>query len=525
MEEKCEYILSQLLGMLMYSVLDDKLEEQVKQLWGSLSDLEKEGVLDLLYYSFERDTLTSTYIFSILLQILKEKRMLYYIEENLLKGDMPVADACVILWAYRCILFNHKVLSDELSEEQRLAEFQRYQSVYRRQVSLIKGLVGELEYIPYQERNAKRILLMIEPLLMERHAPSKVLLSMYYYFNRLGYEVQIIATNYKELCRSCQRGWYDAPIMESNLNQSGVFYSDYMGMKVKGYHIMYNNASFIDNIKDGLQFVREYNPLFVLSIGEANLLADLCDDVTTVVTRGTTIDPPCTTVSYILDTNSGKGKAAEFYDKCLHENQKLFRIPFRFEEKIGDAPVTKVTRKEYHIPENCFLIILCGNRLEDEVTEHVCEILEEIIALSKEIVVAFIGRCPKLKKKLDTKEYAGQMRFLGSVSHFEEVIGLANLCLNPPRNGGGTSAYYCLNQEVPVITLPEGDVADVVGEHFCVETLEDMPLSVKRYLTDRAYMEEQKRHCREGASGRSQINNLDNVRLLCDNLLREMSVC
>ena len=59
-----------------------------------------------------------------------------------------------------------------------------------------------------------------------------------------------------------------------------------------------------------------------------------------------------------------------------------------------------------------------------------------------------------------------------------------DLYLNPPREGGGTSALYAMAAGKPVVTVNYGDVFKNCGDEFAVENLAEMYECIKRYTED-----------------------------------------
>lgn len=173
-----------------------------------------------------------------------------------------------------------------------------------------------------------------------------------------------------------------------------------------------------------------------------------------------------------------------------------------------------VDRKDFGIAEDKFVILIAGNRLDTEVTEEVKRVFQMILE-QNEVLFVFIGNCPKLENEL-AKE-ADHYRFFGAVNDFKWIMRIGNLFLNPPRQGGGTGAFYAVENDVPVLTLPDCDVAQV-GEAFTCEKLWNMPDIVNRYIHDAAFMEQQKENCRKSAAAIYGVDSLGNIKNFCKEL-------
>lgn len=88
--------------------------------------------------------------------------------------------------------------------------------------------------------------------------------------------------------------------------------------------------------------------------------------------------------------------------------------------------------------------------------------------------------------------------------------------LNPPRQRRNW-AFYAVENDVPVLTLPDCDVAQV-GEAFTCERLWDMPEIVNSYMHDAAFAEEQRENCRKSAAAIYGVDSLGNIRSFCKEL-------
>lgn len=86
--------------------------------------------------------------------------------------------------------------------------------------------------------------------------------------------------------------------------------------------------------------------------------------------------------------------------------------------------------------------------------------------------------------------------------------------------GGGTSAVMAFEQSVPVVTLPEGDVATFVGEEFSCASLGEMENVIERYITDRRFYETKKKRCKEISDEKSMKLEtiMDNMQKFVDDL-------
>ena len=149
------------------------------------------------------------------------------------------------------------------------------------------------------------------------------------------------------------------------------------------------------------------------------------------------------------------------------------------------------------IPEEKFLIGVVGNRLDEEIDSEFVNVLENITSDNENVIFIFIGRVNLVKKLLEKLETKNKIIYLGFRKDLMQVYGLLDLYLNPKRIGGGFSSSMALQADLPVVTLPDCDVAFNVGEDFCVDDYDEMVKIVKAYATDKMFYQKMKEKVKE----------------------------
>jgi glycosyltransferase involved in cell wall biosynthesis len=175
----------------------------------------------------------------------------------------------------------------------------------------------------------------------------------------------------------------------------------------------------------------------------------------------------------------------------IHEvyGQAVIREAFHF---LLDNPCYKAKRSQFQLSEEDFLIAFIGNRLSAELTEEFKTVLQQICLLDPKVKFLIIGSYPGYLNYFSEPVFQDRIYNLGYQEELPEIIGIADLFLNPPRNGGGTSALISLYAGVPVVTLPDGDVAGNVGKDFICRDRQEMVATINRYLSDKEFYQRQK---------------------------------
>ena len=104
------------------------------------------------------------------------------------------------------------------------------------------------------------------------------------------------------------------------------------------------------------------------------------------------------------------------------------------------------------------------------------------------------------------------------------VYGILDLYINPKRSGGGFSGAMALAAGVPVITLPDCDVAYNVGEEFTVDGYPSMVDTVCRYIEDSEFYAEKQKTAEKIAEQNSDDKMIAYVKKTIDGIMQCMEV-
>lgn len=449
---------------------------------------EKKRVIQALDDIFGEEALTAIYIMSALLKTLQCGYISQYIEKKLLDNGVNLDEGMEILRKLQSYLFSSKI-TYESTQAQRKIVFQKY-------VECLNQYIISIPYVPYEKRKKRKIIMLIEPLLGERHSPTIILVNLYYYLQTMGYDVKICATNVRKLDEAFSANWYKPDYSSVVCEGTGILSEDYMGVKIEGMHILYDPKEYKKEMEAAKVWIYEENPEFVLSIGGMNYLAELCNEFTTVITIATSSDVPMTCSDYIVSYLRLNQKEEQGFIHHLEENQQYVSLEFVPILDPFDSDYDSISREKYGIAKKKFVLVLAGNRLDFEISEEFMkEVLQTIFMLNKNICCLVIGECPDFRKKVEEGSWSERFIFTGDVQEFAATIALGDVFLNPPRTGGGSGALYALKKNIPTICLPHGDVSFTVGSDFCCDRMEEMPKLVQRYFEDTKFREIQKANC------------------------------
>ena len=333
-----------------------------------------------------------------------------------------------------------------------------------------------LPYIPFEQRNKKRVVIVTEQMLALQHAPTKQVFEYAYVMKKMGYEVLFFlcpCDNYKIV-----HAWQNPLVMDVderfvNKKWERVF----RGETFEGYQVSLTDG-YLKDYSMMMEFIHAWNPLFVYAIGISNPIADVAGSFTDVVSHKFGIGLPATEASVLIET--GMSQTGVFQND---EGRLVVRPP---EPRVSFFPALReYTREEFRLPEDRFLVAIVGNRLHREIDEQFIRVLQRIQERNDRITFVLIGLHLDEIPLIDS---AGlNLVKLGYCDDLMGVMKILDLYLNPFRMGGGYSGGIALCSGTPVVTLPDCDVAMNVTENFVVKDQNQMIETVLRYSEDDAF--------------------------------------
>ncbi|MBJ7416890.1 MAG: hypothetical protein JHC88_15815 [Niveispirillum sp.] len=158
----------------------------------------------------------------------------------------------------------------------------------------------------------------------------------------------------------------------------------------------------------------------------------------------------------------------------------------RIEYSYAPPPAMTVRDKAaLGLGDDTILTLIIGLRLAREVTPDFAAALDAAVQAEPRLFFLFVGQMDNYAELVAPHPaLAARSRSQG---HETDVMGLmaaADLYINPPRGGGGTSAAYALSRGIPAYSLNSGDVGVVVGPAFHLSSYADFAPAARRYTDD-----------------------------------------
>lgn len=159
--------------------------------------------------------------------------------------------------------------------------------------------------------------------------------------------------------------------------------------------------------------------------------------------------------------NQGHEQIAKEYG---HDN---FMLESMLVTPEGKAEITP-QKSDFLINSKHFVYLVVGTRLETELTEDFIQICQKLLDGCADCVIAFAGT-----PKLELGEYFSSQAIqakralnLGFQDNLAGICNMADVFLNPYRQGGGTSSQTAILNGLPIVTIDFGHISAVVPKEL-----------------------------------------------------------
>ncbi|MBQ8945520.1 MAG: hypothetical protein IJ058_01790 [Lachnospiraceae bacterium] len=355
-----------------------------------------------------------------------------------------------------------------------------YECIFEDYRRMTKDYCG---WIKASERNEDLVIIFIAQVLELEHGPTKTLFDRAYVLqNKLNKKVFIINTG-------------DVATRNNSVPWFGAMGANYVDTYQEVDSLQYQDEVFsffqcppvmpeISVMQEIINVISEEKPWFILSLGSANITADLCAQIVPTLTVNLGFSELAETRSRFQAVGRPiELSDIEWMDKHSIPHDHYIESLFTFALKPQSETLT---REQLGMSSDAVICIVIGGRLFSEIDD---EFINLVLRLGRMgIHVAFAGlfdnyddyvqRYPELK---DTTYN------LGFQTDILAVCECCDIYINPRRAGGGTSVVEAMFKGLPALTPAYGDVARSAGSEFYVADYDEMYDHVMRLANDRNY--------------------------------------
>ena len=181
---------------------------------------------------------------------------------------------------------------------------------------------------------------------------------------------------------------------------------------------------------------------------------------------------------------------------------KLPHRPFQMNDEIE----VQYDRGAYlSIPDNGYIIITVGTRLESEISETFLRFMDALLSKHSHIYWVCVGD-DKIKAKIDDIiKPQKQIRILSYEKNLAALYSICNAYLNPKRIGGGHSVALAVQMGLDVFALKFGDAVSYIDEQKIISGDEK---DLFNYI-DRAIINYKSNDKQKDSSGQGKRQNID----------------
>jgi len=367
----------------------------------------------------------------------------------------------------------------------------RMRNLYKKMFSFYnEQMTGTNYWIPYDERNKDVVIVFTNQLLSLHHAPTKIALdTCYTLVNNLNKEVVLINT--ADLPRSSQLPYYSPQFFNYASEYNEYNQVTYKDVNIPFYQFTREMPD--DNEVDlVLQKVMMMKPLFILSIGNSNITADLCSNFVPVITIPIRVEIPISEGTFLMLPRKLRDDDAHLIASLTQPPNRIIESDISYSKVEGIQK--KSLRADFGLEDNYFVIALVGNRLHDELTDDLLLTYDKFLKDNPSAHFLIVGDYKDYDKCAEKYTYIkDQSKYIGFQDNLSEALSLCDIYLNPPRSGGGTSAAYALNNGIPVFTPPCGDVSYVARNEYHIESIDVLSDYIKNWKNSKFKQKEQEK--------------------------------
>ncbi len=396
-----------------------------------------------------------------------------YLKEALDSENIQADNMYFIWYQFKRMMLKRIIVSDG---ETRVLQDEMYKRTYQ---FFVKNLEKYLAKMPLEERNKNLVMITAIQFLNETHAPTKTVLERAKALKNLGKEVVIINTTEQYIIKGY------VPMYSAGFGRTLEEYNNINEIKLGEdrfpFFQMPENSPVEYRLQVLSELVAKYKPYYILSIGTGSILADLCGNIV-----------PCASMALAFSTLPKTMNKMKILGRKLSEKEKenyaredidIIESRFTFELK---PQKNKFSRKEKNLPENQFLLVVVGIRLEFEVDSKFMDMLSDVCG--KGCHVVFAGIMDNYDRLME--EYPVVSANSSFTGYCDDILALMEICdlyVNPDRLGGGFSVIEAFAKGRPGVYLNRGDVYTAGGEDFAVGSFAEMAKQIIKYKDDKDY--------------------------------------
>ena len=478
---------------------------ELKEEYIGFSRVDQEHIKNIMMTQFEINDLL--YVLSMMLLYTKEKPFVRMLLETIEKGDFD----CYIGSMLECQIMIH--IKDEYV----------WKKMFHRKNMYKYSQILDINYpyIPRTNRMQKRVVIVVGQLLAVNHAPTRMVLEIAYVLQvYMGYEIILFSCPCDgELPQDL---WYGFCGKENSIQKfkDTPMRIEHRGKIFRGYQINMGSSS-CKEYSMMLSLIYAWNPMFVLDCATGNSVVGIAGTFTTLASLPMSLECPVSEGEILIRIGRMDEEKEEEYAKAIGENQTQLFLKEKFPVVI-ETSFNTYFRAYIQFTDERFLVAIVGNRLNVEISEDFVQTMKRILEKRTNVDFVIIGKGEGLETFFDDELFYGHIHYLGFCEDLLGIYQILDLYLNPKRGGGGFSSAMALVAGIPVVTLPDCDVAYNCGEEFIVQDYGEMVDIVCRYTEDKDFYNEKRSYAKSYKQRNDEEQLIRFVKEMVEGILKIM---
>ena len=276
----------------------------------------------------------------------------------------------------------------------------------------------------------------------------------------------------------------------------------------------------LDKLQASVDRIADFAPDAVVSIGDSNLLAEICAKVWPTALWPTVQNEQLSAAPLQFHQTAAPPAVQIDWKKLRRPAPSQVKHDFSLDLIMEKS--AEMTREDLKIAKEDFVFAVVGARIDLEVTAEFQSVLVNVLKADPRARILIVG-AKNFRVSAELAAMRERITVIGYTFQLREILALADAFLNPPRQGGGQSAYIAIMERLPILTLKNCDVELSIREGGAVDTLDELEALAIGAMTDEAlredYIERSQRQLRKArevnppeASAQRLLAHLESLR-------------
>lgn len=247
------------------------------------------------------------------------------------------------------------------------------------------------------------------------------------------------------------------------------------------------------NFIESINVIEDFDPAIICTIGNKCITSEVFSRRAFCFMVPLLNDLPTTMNNYIFCSARIPSKSWDQMDKYGLRDLYMFNI-CKTKPMINQN--VHYSRSDFNLPEDKFIVMISGNRLQYELNSQNLSMLNAIVSHEK-IHLFFLGEISNIDDYFN--DYPAIKSNYTHEGYNKEILALFDLCdlfVNLPRSGGGSTTYYAAQKNLPVLGISFGDGMSYVCNADEQKSLDDVVKMAHNLVDNPDKLADAQKQCR-----------------------------